>query len=400
MPKTDSIEGTYILNEVYPMIESKMDSSTISSYKRLIGQFIQSRSESLYDTAPCDRIPFTKTDEDNVFNLFKINPKDITDSVSNTFYGKIQAFNKLALPAKDECTLTLLCIVRYFLLNKKKYEKELEMSLIHLCFSGKYYPIIHWESYKTFTPAKYRHIMDYAVSQLSQKFNLVKYGSVLKAVLSTAYTWLETYEDDRFKTFDDEDVVYLVQQLNSRLRSFMQEIAEVYYKAYDNKDYISYDSDDMSEDGYRLADNDSFKAERAVEKAIDKIVSSGVDMEAATKASRGRIKVNELRSIIDTLTSDKKYLVEIKELIRLLVVEYMHNSTDKDIGTINFVTTSTSSKPNTKNPNIIRIKELLESWLDDSSPNYRKRKSRTATKLAYNKSVLIYFTLVTYKANR
>lgn len=400
MARNDDQDLCYIVNEVYPMIEKKVTPSLIQGYKRLMSKFIEDRATSLYDTLPCDRIVFGTKDSDAIFKLFDIDRKDIKESINKTYFGKMKAFNPDE--ARDETTILLLCIVRFFVVNRKKYEKELELSLIHMCFSGKFYPVIHWNSYRKFTPAKYRHIMEYVVNtKLSQKFDLVRLGSVIKAILSLAYTWVDTYEEDKFKDFDDEDIPYLIQQLHSRISSFTQNIAEVYYESYANKDeYMSYDSDNFSEDSYRLADNDSFKAERAVEKAMDVIVSRGVDVSIATMASADKIKVQELRSIIESLISDRTKLTEIKELIRILVVEYMHVSTDKDIGSISFISHSLSSKPNTKNPSIIRQKELLESWLDENSSNYRKRKSRIATKLAYNKAVLSYFVLVIHKANK
>ena len=33
----------------------------------------------------------------------------------------------------------------------------------------------------------------------------------------------------------------------------MNNIASLYYEAYENKEYITYDSDDLSEDNYHLA---------------------------------------------------------------------------------------------------------------------------------------------------
>ena len=61
---------------------------------------------------------------------------------------------------------------------------------------------------------------------------------------------------------------------------------------------------------------------------------------------------------------------------------------------------SYAAKPNTKDPNILREKEIVESWLTENSPSYRKRKSRLATKNSYYKSIFSYFTLVVHTANK
>ena len=88
------------------------------------------------------------------------------------------------------------------------------------------------------------------------------------------------------------------------------------------------------------------------------------------------------------------------ELLRILVSEYISTTNDTDVVSYKFVTWAISSKPNSKNKNIIRQKEIIENWLDETSPQYRKRKSRAATKSSYYKSVLFYYSLMINKANK
>ena len=59
-----------------------------------------------------------------------------------------------------------------------------------------------------------------------------------------------------------------------------------------------------------------------------------------------------------------------------------------------------SAKTNSKNKNIIREKEIVESWLDENSPQYRKRKSRPDTKSSYFKSIIKYYSLVIVQSNK
>ena len=117
-------------------------------------------------------------------------------------------------------------------------------------------------------------------------------------------------------------------------------------------------------------------------------------------ASDNNVKITEVQSIIESIQSDPNNIPVIKELLRIIVSEYMASSKNKDIGTVDFVSKSIAAKPNTKNKNIIRQKEIIETWLDENSPQYRKRKSRTATKSSYYKSVLTYYVLLLNKANR
>ena len=91
---------------------------------------------------------------------------------------------------------------------------------------------------------------------------------------------------------------------------------------------------------------------------------------------------------------------EIKELVRIIVAEYFVVSKTKDVRDIDFITKSIAPKPNSKNQNIIRQKQIIEGWLCENSTAYLRRRSREATKNSYYKSILTYFVLVIQYANK
>ena len=86
---------------------------------------------------------------------------------------------------------------------------------------------------------------------------------------------------------------------------------------------------------------------------------------------------------------------EEKEFINLT-----KSKEEKDIKDIDFITFSITPKPNSKNPGVLRQKEIIESFLSENSPAYRKRRSREATKNSYHKSILTYFVLLIHNANK
>ena len=207
-----------------------------------------------------------------------------------------------------------------------------------------------------------------------------------------------------FNSFEDDDVVYLIQQLHNRIKSFMKNIATLYYAAYENKDYISYNGDAISDDEngeYRLADSDSMKAERIIEKTMEKINTTSVDYRYCKMSADANIKTEEIKSIIESIVNGgKKNMAEVKELIRILVCTYFENFKSREVSDIAFITFSIQPKPNTKDKNINRLKEIVETWLEENSVRYRKRKSRLATKNSYNRAILMYSVLVCHTANK
>lgn len=383
-----------IKNNIYPIISKALDKNK-TKYKKNIKEFIEDRSKELYDIAPYTRIPFSQTDIDKFFKSIGVSEREIKQELTKTYYWNMR-FNPQA--AKDPFTVSMIMVIRYFILKDDRTNAEI--SSIYLAFSGRFYPSIHYGKFPKVQPVEYKHVMDYVVNNmLTQKFDLKREGSVFGAIKSICITWLNTY-DKIFRNPDDEDVADLIQQLHGRIKSFMNNIASLYYKAYEEGNYISYDSDSESDENYRIADTDSLKAERYVENTMNNINSNNIDMEICGMASDSNVKVVEVRSIIESIQSDPDNVPIIKELLRIIISEYMINSKTKNVASLDFVTKSISPKPNTKNKNIIRQKEIIESWLDENSAQYRKRKSREATKSSYYKSILKYYVLLINKANK
>lgn len=399
-----------ILKKIYPIISTKMNKNA-NKFKQCIARFVEKRSNELYDIAPCDRIYFGQEDLDDFYKSTEIEIAEVQSAIEQTYYYPMANFNPRA--AKDEFTIAMMCVIRYFYLNHK--EKELELSMIYLAFSGKFYPSIHSGQFPKFQPSEYRYIMEsvefkdsfhqvlneYVVNNsLSNRFDLKREGTVFGAIKSICITWKDSYKN-RLKSFDDEDIVYLIQQLHNRIKSFMKNIAEIYYDIYQKKDrYFTYDGDSLDQDDYHIADSDSLKIERIVEKTLNYINNTSVDYKICKMASDTNVKTDEVKSIIESILNDRDNISEVRELLRIIVTEFYASNANTDVTDIKFITVSITPKPNTKNPNLIRQKEIVESWLDENSPAYRKRKSREATKSSYHKSVLTYFVLMIHNANK
>lgn len=385
-----------IAKYIYPIVQTSFDKkATITKYKKNIQNFIEVRSKELYEIAPYTRIYFTQKDVDNFFKAVGFTENQIKNELKKTYYWNMR-FNPQA--AKDPFTVAMMMVIRYFVL--KDDQKNAELSAIYLAFSGKFYPSIHYSKFPTVQPIEYKHVMDYVVNNmLTQKFDLKREGSVFGAIRSVCITWLNTYKNV-FKNPDDEDIADLIQQLHGRIKSFMNNIASLYYEAYEKGNYISYDSDNESDENFRIADSDSLLAERCVENTMRIINNNNIDMKICKISSDSNVKITEVQTIIEGIQSDAENLPIIKELLRIIINEYFVNSKDKDVTSLNFITKSIAAKPNTKNKNIIRQKDIIETWLDENSPQYRKRKSRPETKSSYYKSILTYYVLLINKANK
>lgn len=395
MPQTTDV----ILKELYPKVEKTLKVNQ-TKWKKLMSDFFQSRASALYDIAPLDRMYFGTEDEESFFKVMNISKEEVTKILEKTYYYNMQGFkNEYTATAKDEHSMLALTVLRYFIMKKDKINTELAM--LYLSFNGKIYSSAHFKFFPKVSPENYRHVMEYAINNMSNKYDIVRTGSVIGTVRSLSETWVKSYEK-RFKEFDDEDAVYLIQQLKSRISAFIKNVAKEFYEAFKNKEYITYDSDNVSSDEYHLADSDSLKLERSIDNAFNKLERSTTDFRLCKMSccSDSNIHTDELKSIVDSIMTKPENFTLAKELIRNICTYYFTNGKSKDVRNTDFIVFSTSPKPNSKDTLYLRNKEILEELLLKNSQKYAIRSKRIATKISYNSVLLKYFVFLIHEANK
>lgn len=392
---TDNITSV-IKDDIYPKISESLDKPNgISNLKKCIKIFLESRSEALYDTGPNDRIFFGKNDIDLFFKYIGIEESEIVNMLTNAYFWNI-SFSPIAI--KDPFTDCVLMIIRYFL--KKKMNIEAELAGVYLAFSGKFYPSLHYNSFPTVVPGEHRAIMDYVINvKLSQKFDIKHEGSVFNAIRSIVLTWIHTYENTKFQNPTDEDIAYLIQQLQNRIKSFIKNIAKLYYDAYKNKDYLNFESDNLNQDDFRIVENNSTKVSKYTDATIQ-YMCTGVNYKFCKICSDQNVKQDEVKSIMEGIIHNPKYISDLAEVISLIISDYYFYSKEKDIRSVEFLAYAIKSRPNARSKDVLKTKMIIEGWLDETSENYRKRKSRDATKNSYYKAILKYIILSINNANK
>ena len=113
-------------------------------------------------------------------------------------------------------------------------------------------------------------------------------------------------------------------------------------------------------------------------------------------AARNRqISVSALKNAINEIL--KRYDDEIKELVQLILQLFLEDGTKQPrmIKSQSFFIFCSNIylKSNTMDKSIIRIKDLLDKWLTETSENYTKTE-RIATKNNFRAALYFYFVLV------
>lgn len=389
------IEDTVIIDKIYPMIDEVLP-KRLNNLKQCIGRFINSRSDLLYDYAPMNRIMFTKKDENDFFNSMMLKYNSINDIIDELYYAKKEELQA----CKDPYSLAMMMILRWIIINNPKDKKILELSYMYLAFSGKFYASAFYKWFPHYLPK--REVMDYVVSyMLSQKFDLIKEGSLWGAIRNLTSTWMDTYTEElKSEDVSDERLVYMMHQLYSRIYAFLRNIAKPYFEAYEQKLYINKESDNYEQDNFRIAPNNATIAASITEKALTYINQSQVNLSWCYWVSGSGVDPYEVKTIFETILNDNSKLEDLKFVINVMVVDFMRRYPDEKIIVPNnkFIAHSMSMKPNTKDKDILRQKAIINEWLNTSA-KYRGIKTQNSRN-NYFKAMLGYVALAVNESGK
>ena len=388
-------DSTIILDYIYPIVKQSLDKNK-NKLMNVIGAFMTKNSSTIYDNGIYTNIYYTRKESDALFNALGINEREILNYLKQTFFWNV-SYRPLAI--KEPYVDVLMMCIRYFMINKM--EKEAEVTCIYLTFTGKFYASIFS---KGFPYAPKKEVMDYVINNmLTEKHSLKTEKTLFGAIKMLCNTFLETYKDDFIsKDLSDNDIgKRLIQQLRDREKSFISNIAKLYYEAYENKLYLNFETDNLV-DGkdFRLTTSDSMKASSATENTVNYMAINGVSLKVCDKCKDQNIKATEIKDIMESILSDKSNLDELRYVVNILICDFFRNYPGRDINSIEFISYSLQLKPNTKDKYLLEMKNIILHWLDENSPNYRRRKSRAATAISYYKAILTYIVLTITIANK
>ena len=80
MPKRSNFGTEATLDKIYPLVESAL-STRLNQWRGMISRFIEKRSSSLFDIAPCDRIYYTDNDRDDLFSALNISQNEVRNAL-------------------------------------------------------------------------------------------------------------------------------------------------------------------------------------------------------------------------------------------------------------------------------------------------------------------------------
>lgn len=374
-------DNKILLTELYPLVEKALSKKENTvKLKQAVNDFLDRNNEKLTTLGPIYRIIFSPEDMNKLYDAIEVNPLAIKSMIkkSSVIKGQWQIMN-------NPFNSAIAMAIRYYKL--KKNDEMVKVLLIYLTMSM--YSSLHFKYFK-YEPNV--NIMNYTINNLSNKFKIKQMGTIYHALVDTTIVSDKTNSDILERGYD-KDIVDYIMAVKTRLNSLLRKLSIEFYKNEKEKRYLNVDSDSYDEDNYHEADSNMYAIERITNNVVLKLIVDGPNMKhISLSAKLCRVSVNELRNYLNTMIVSSRR-EEIKAIIECILFLFLFDSqnTIEDINSSKFLIYCNEiyRKSNTTDKNIIKIKKILDGWLEELG-TYKKTE-RLATINDFRKALFIFF---------
>lgn len=387
-------DSFFIISSIYPKIESVLKTpSGDAKFNKIIGSFIDRNSVKLHTPGPQYLIPFTERDKDEYFELFNVSRQEVVDIVKKVV-NTINAQADWKLLTGNPIFVIFFCCIRYYTL--KKNNKGLNGSLAALSLSM--YPSI-FTKYYTYEPNK--AVMQYTIDNLSNKFNIKKskhiFGNIM---MSIQQSW--SFHKSNIEHGSDKNVIDFIMRIRNDQNSFMKKISHEYFTNHANNMTVYNAIDSFDDNSVVDIENDSNRVEAVTDKITMAIMINGVDLRLAEASAKGsHVSVIDTRNYLNNIVTEKNSN-DMKSFIESILFLYLYTGkkTIREINSRYFLEFSLSlyKKTNSKDDNIINIKNILDKWGEEIGLHAHTK--RQATINDYKRAIYTFFIFSIQKYNQ
>ncbi|QXN70269.1 hypothetical protein Goe21_00650 [Bacillus phage vB_BsuM-Goe21] len=358
------------------------DKHNTDKLNHIVKKYIDHNNQILYANAPLQRLYFSDTDRNHIFELTGVKKNYIGEIIK-----KVDMIKSSWKIVNNPFNILMAMIIRQYSIDKK--EESLNNSLLYLTLS--LYSSLH---YKYFQYIPNENVMNYTINNLNNKFLFKQYGVVIKALFHTANKTLEKYEKD-LKRGNDEDIVNFLMFLQTRLNNLMKNFTSEYMKNYKSKKYLNTEKDNTDEDNFYETDNVSLMISRLTSQTTNKFYSGDLNDKLIRVSSKfSDVSPITLKYALESIKKNEREKVEslIQSILQVYLIDGKNSY--ESIASQRFIAYCISiySKSNTKDVNILRIKKLLDYFLKNNSNKYSETE-REATRISYRKAFYMYIVL-------
>ena len=372
-----------ILANIYPKVEQAFTSKeTQRKFMNIVASYVDRNVNRLSTAGPSKRTLFSDMERNKVYDLIDFDPKSCKAIVKQSNY--IKSSWKIV---NDPFNLIMMMILRFAKLNKLDQINQLAVTYLTLSM----YPSLHYKYFK-FEPNE--AIMQYTINNLSNKFKVKQVGNILQALVDTTALADKTY--DRFiRHANDKELTDYINAYKTRLNSLIKKIRDAFEKDYRSGNYMNTERDNEDETDFMMSDSNSLLIQRVVDQVALKLSINGPDSRIVViYAKLNQVSVNETRNTLNIITQNKEESVNIRALCEAILYLYLFNGENhvSDLNGSKFLTfcLAVYKKSNTNDENVIKIKTILDTWIEKYSETYRKT-HRVATVNNFRRALYTFF---------
>ena len=372
-----------ILANIYPKVEQAFTSKeTQRKFSAIVASYVDRNVNRLSTAGPSKRTLFSDMERNKVYDLIDFDPKICKAIVKQSNY--IKASWKIV---NDPFNLVMMMILRYAKLNKLDQINQLAVTYLTLSM----YPSLHYKYFK-FEPNE--AIMQYTINNLSNKFKVKQVGNILQALVDTTALADKTY-DNNIRHANDKELTDYINAYKTRLNSLIKKIRDAFEKDYRSGNYMNTERDNEDENDFKTSDSNSLLIQRIVDQVVLKLSVNGPDSRIVDiSAKMNQVSVNETRNTLNQLTQNKDESINIRALCESILYLYLFNGENhvNDLNGSKFLTfcLAVYKKSNTNDENVIKVKSILDTWIEKYSETYRKTQ-RVATLNNFRRALYTFF---------
>lgn len=382
----------YTLRDKYfPYVESFLP-KTEKLLFRHIAKYEDKWNNILTSPYPTKILPFGENDggEDNniIFKCTNINKNELERDMDKvplpgTLTKKKAAFNPFQV--------VMLLMIRYYIFTNQSQKAKILYP---------YYGYsIYWKRWaKSFRYGVNDQVMKYTINNMSYRNLIKKLGSVKKLLEYIVEHVFGNYYEG-LADCCDEDIRYILDQVQSDIGSKVNNIASMYYEQNESKHVIMSGATLYDEGEQRMDSSSTSIAETYAQRYTNKFFSDPINFSRVKTACvmSKEVSIKEVEHTIDFIKSTATPK-EIHDLYSSIFYYYLSSgdpkATEESIQSLRFIAVMAEviKKGNSTNKNIVTIISYMNKWLEGGSNTFRLT-NRDGTKTNYRKAIYNYFIL-------
>jgi len=329
-------------------------------------------------------------DYDIVFRSTNINQEELRADIKKVPLPPNVKEKAAFLPLQ----VTMFLIARYYIITKQPEKLK--------ALYGYYGYSIYWKRFNKSFPLGTvdEQVMVYTINNLTYHSLIKKLGSLKALLVNVVQSKFEYYHEGVINACD-EDIRYILDQIQSDIGSKVNKIANAYYKNHDNNNRVYTGVSKLDDQGTQRLDTSIIAsvesyAQRYTNKFFMESISSSRAKQAATLAKEVSVKELEttLQYVHNEISSD-----EVHDFYTSMFYIYLTlddpRATIESIHSLKFLALMKDviKKGNSVDKNIVNVRKHMDKWLNHGSNTFRLT-NRDGTKTNYRKAVFFYFILL------